>query len=373
MAHNILSFNIMFFFSGVLQNKNLRLIPESEIGLAILFCSTEIYCNPSHDFKTNLVRPSLPIAEPSTVLVQETEPNCHVRETSKDINCSSSEFITPVQNNLDISSTSSDNSKTNASKMSSISTDLGTNPVRGGNILTHKNPNTISSMSGIEPISTASPKQNRHLDNSVITYNTTRKRNIDCAEVCNDSDPDSESDTPATKQLRSNDDIDNLFCFENEDDVSSGPKRKKFKQSTDKPFNKDKTVKKACSMTPNLDKQNTKCTPVLNKTVENYRQTEVSANNVPNESRDVTYNLDGWLSCNGNSIQMNISVKKNVTDMQDMPSEYHEWITSICEGINIECKKLCKKTTIHYNKSVQKNPQSINYKHFKKVQPTYYT
>lgn len=37
---------LFFFFYLYINSKNLRAIPEAEIGLAVIFMSTEKYCNP---------------------------------------------------------------------------------------------------------------------------------------------------------------------------------------------------------------------------------------------------------------------------------------------------------------------------------------
>ena len=51
-----------------------RIIPESEIGLAILHCSMERHCNPNYDFKTLINnRDSLPDYSNRTVLAPESE------------------------------------------------------------------------------------------------------------------------------------------------------------------------------------------------------------------------------------------------------------------------------------------------------------
>ncbi|NWQ63870.1 NBN protein, partial [Neopipo cinnamomea] len=59
----------------VLQSKNLRAIPEAEIGLAVIFMSTEKYCNPQKQAATNKGTPALAVegqAVSQSLAVDET-------------------------------------------------------------------------------------------------------------------------------------------------------------------------------------------------------------------------------------------------------------------------------------------------------------
>lgn len=350
---------MIFFILDVLQKKKLRLIPESEIGLAILFCNVEKYCNPAYDFKMNFLQQNPPIVEAHEILAEETEPSC---VTNKNKVSSSTEFITPIADSddkMDISSIS-DEDGTKTSTISSTAAIIGNKQMQKDKYVAKPN---ISLISGVDVLET--PSSNQKIDDSIITFNKPRKRNVDCAEICIDSDLEGDL-MPPTKIMRNNDDNEELFCFEDENNIISAPQNKKCRTIS----TTASSVDRSCNMTPIIiEKSSERKKNPIKTGKDNSVQLEFSVSNIT-DNNVIANNSSDWLSCNGNSIQMDISEKqKNASNLIDISSEHQEWITTICEGISIERKKLCKRTSVVEYKTIQSNPSCINYKYFRKVRP----
>lgn len=70
-----------------LKNKGKRVVADAEIGLAILFCSANKYCNPNFSFSSEMVKQTSAPQKSSKVLAQESqEPKSQQKQSNININ-----------------------------------------------------------------------------------------------------------------------------------------------------------------------------------------------------------------------------------------------------------------------------------------------
>ncbi|KAJ8730140.1 hypothetical protein PYW07_017178 [Mythimna separata] len=99
-----------------LKNKGKRVVADAEIGLAILYCSIDKYCNPNFSFTSEVVKQtSAPVKDPKVLAQESQEPVAHEKRENVNIN----ESVTS-QENFD--------NHSNKRKLSEVTSEDNVNP-----------------------------------------------------------------------------------------------------------------------------------------------------------------------------------------------------------------------------------------------------
>nr|XP_021189916.2 nibrin [Helicoverpa armigera] len=161
-----------------LKNRGKRVIADAEIGLAILYCSMEKYCNPNFSFTSEVVKQTPVPVKPSKVLAQESqEPmsqqkkeNIRIDESSMSQECYEKH--------------------SNKRKLSEFTSDFQVNPNKKVAVnclpLSVVNESTKRRLSGNDDkISNPSKKQALEKDNNTETINQPEQDNENNGEMFN--------------------------------------------------------------------------------------------------------------------------------------------------------------------------------------------